>query len=240
MSDSSWPHGLQHTRLPCPSPTPRACSNSCPLSLWCHPTISSFAIPFSSCLQSFPAPGSFPMSQFFESGGRSIGVSASASVLPMNIQDWFPLGWTGLISLQLKPWSYTLINSILPSPLLHLYLLQLAAIANKAPYLRSLTQSEFTFPFYNLGIGCHPPRGDLGIGVPSILWLLHRWPPLAPCGGAAESVANHAQGLMARPEQDVPLLFCRWLGYSHTVLPKCKGGWVCADKEALGVEGTRV
>ena len=93
---------LQHVRLPCPSPTPGACSNSCPLSWWCHPTISSSVIPFFSCLQSFPASGSYPMSQFFTSGGQSIGASASASVLPMNIQDWFPLGLTSLISLQSK------------------------------------------------------------------------------------------------------------------------------------------
>ena len=99
MSDTLQPHGLQHARLPCPSPSPGACSNSCPLSRWCHPTISSSVIPFSSCLQSFPASGSFLMNQFFESGGQSIGVSALDSVLPMNIQDWFPLGWTGLISL---------------------------------------------------------------------------------------------------------------------------------------------
>ena len=92
----------QHTRLPCPSPTPRNCSNSCPSSQWCHPTISSSVIPFSSLLQSFSASGSFPMSQFFESSGQSIGVSASASILPMNIQDWSPLGWTGWISLQSK------------------------------------------------------------------------------------------------------------------------------------------
>ena len=85
MLDSLQPYGLQHARLPCPLPTPRACSNSCPLSLWCHPTISSSVIPFSSCLQSFPAAGSFPVSQFFTSGGQSIGVSASTSVLPMNI-----------------------------------------------------------------------------------------------------------------------------------------------------------
>ena len=90
------PHGLQHTRLPCPSPTPRACSNSCLLNWWCHPIISSSVIPFS-CLQSFPASGSFPMNQFFSSGGQSIGVSASASVLPMNTQDWFSLALTGLI-----------------------------------------------------------------------------------------------------------------------------------------------
>ena len=87
-----WPHRLQHTRPPCPSPTPGAYSNSRPSNWWCHPTISSSVIPFSSCLQSFPASGSFPISQFFASGGQSIGASASASVLPMNIQGWFPLG----------------------------------------------------------------------------------------------------------------------------------------------------
>ena len=100
VSNSLRPHGLQHARLPCPSPTPRVYSNSCPLCQWCHPIISSSVVPFSSCLQSFPASGSFPMSQFFTSGGQSIGVSASASVLPMNIQDWFPLGLTGWIFLQ--------------------------------------------------------------------------------------------------------------------------------------------
>ena len=99
MSNSLWPHGLQHARPPCPSPSPGACSNSCPLSQWCHPAISSSVIPFSSCLQSFPASGSFLTSWLFTSGGQSIGASASASVLPMNIQDWFPLGWTGWISL---------------------------------------------------------------------------------------------------------------------------------------------
>ena len=93
-------HGLQHARPPCPSPTSRAYWNSCPLQQWCHPTISSSIVPFSSDFQSFPASGSFLMSQFFTSGGQSIGVSASASVLPMNTQDWFPLGWTGWISLQ--------------------------------------------------------------------------------------------------------------------------------------------
>ena len=92
VSDSLPPYGLQHARLPCPSPTPWACSNSCPLSWWCHPTVSSSVVPFSSCLQSFPASGSFPRSQFFTSGGQSIGASASASVLPKNIQDWFSLG----------------------------------------------------------------------------------------------------------------------------------------------------
>ena len=99
MSDSLRPHGQQHIRLPCPSPTPRDYLNSCPLSWWCHPTLSSSVFPFSSSLQSFPASGSFPRSQFFSSGGQSIGVSASASVLPMNIQDEFPLGFTGWISL---------------------------------------------------------------------------------------------------------------------------------------------
>ena len=98
FSHSLWPHGLQHVRLPCPSPTPRACSDSWPSSQWCHPTISSSVVPFSSCLQSFPASGSSPMNQLFASGGQSIGVSTSASVLPMNIQDWFPLGLTSLIS----------------------------------------------------------------------------------------------------------------------------------------------
>ena len=96
------PHGLQYTRLPCPSPTPGAYSNSCPLSWWCHPIISSSIVPFSSCLQSFPASGSFPMSQFFTSGEQSTGVLVSASVLPMNIQGWFPLVWIGWISLLSK------------------------------------------------------------------------------------------------------------------------------------------
>ena len=105
------PHGLQHTRPPYPSPSARACSNSCPLSRWCHPTISSSVIPFSSCLQSFPASGSFPVSQFFASGGQSIGVSASTSVLPMNIQDWSPLEWTGWISLQSKGLSRVFSNT---------------------------------------------------------------------------------------------------------------------------------
>ena len=100
MSDSLWSHGLQHARLPCPSPTPRACSNSCPSSRWCHTTISSSVFRFSSCLQSFPASGSFQMSQFFASGGQIIGALASVSVPPMSNQDWFSLGWIGLISLQ--------------------------------------------------------------------------------------------------------------------------------------------
>ena len=105
MSDSLWPHGLQHARPPFSSPTPRIYSNACPLSQWCHPTTSSSVIPFPSCLQSFPASGSFPVCWLFTSGGRSIGVSASASILPMNIQGWFLLGLTGLISLQSKEFS---------------------------------------------------------------------------------------------------------------------------------------
>ena len=102
VSNSFRSHGLQHARPPCPSSTPGVYSNSCPLSQWGHPTISSSVIPFSSCLQSFPASGSPQMSQFFASGAQSIGVSTSASAFPMNIQDWFPLGWAEWISLQSK------------------------------------------------------------------------------------------------------------------------------------------
>ena len=111
VSDPLQTHGLQHSRLPCPSPSPGACSNSCPLSRWCHPTILSSVLSFSSCLQSFPASGSFPMSQLFTSGGQSVGASASASVLPMNIQDWFSLGLTGLISFQSKALSRVFSNT---------------------------------------------------------------------------------------------------------------------------------
>ena len=111
VSASLQPHELQHARPPCPSPTPRVYSNSCPLSRWCHPTISSSVVPFSSHLQSFPASGSFQMSQFFTSGGQSIGISASTSVLPMNTQDWSSLGWTGWISLQSKGLSKVFSNT---------------------------------------------------------------------------------------------------------------------------------
>ena len=111
MSNSLQSHGLQHARPCCPSPTPRVYSNSCPLSQWCHPIISSSVVPFFSCLQSFPTSGSFQISQFFVSGGRSTEVSASASVLPMNIQDWSPLGWTGLLSLQSKGLSRVFSNT---------------------------------------------------------------------------------------------------------------------------------
>ena len=111
MSDSLWPHELQHVRLPCLSPTPGACSNSYPSSQWCHPTTSFSFVPFSSHLQSFPASGSFHMSQLFTSGGQSIGVSASTSVFPMNIQDWFSLGLTGWISLKSKTLSKVFSNT---------------------------------------------------------------------------------------------------------------------------------
>ena len=111
VSDCLWPHGLQHTRLPCPSPTPRACVNSCPSSRWFHPTISSSVVPFSSHLQCFPASGYFQMSQLFASGGQNIGVSTSTSVLPMNAQDWSPSGWTGWISLQSKGLSTVFSNT---------------------------------------------------------------------------------------------------------------------------------
>ena len=111
MSDSLWPHGLQHARLPCPSLSPEVCLNSCPWSWWCHPTISSSVTLFSSCSQSFPASGSFPVSWIFASGAQSTGASASVSVLPMNIQGWFPWGWTGWISLLSKGLSRVLSNT---------------------------------------------------------------------------------------------------------------------------------
>ena len=111
VSDSLWPHELHHARPPCPSPTPGVHPNPSPLSQWCHPTISSSVVPFSSCPQSFPASGSLQMSQLFTSGGQSIAVSASTSVLPMNIQDWSPLEWTGWISLQSKGLSRVFSNT---------------------------------------------------------------------------------------------------------------------------------
>ena len=114
VPNSLWPHESQHARPPCPSPTPAVYSNSCTLSWWCHPTISSSVVPFSSRLQSFPASGSFQMSQLFTSGGQSIGVSPLTSVLPVNTQDWFPLGWTGWISLQSKGLSRVFSNTTVP------------------------------------------------------------------------------------------------------------------------------
>ena len=128
MSDSLRPHGLQHPGFPCPSPAPRVCSNSCPLNRWCYLTISSSVVSFSSRLQSFPVSGSFQMNQFFTSGGQSIGVSASAVVLPMNIQGWFPLGLTGLIFLSKelsRVFSSTTVHKV-SSSVLSLFIVQLA------------------------------------------------------------------------------------------------------------------
>ena len=127
MSDSLRPHELQQDRLPCPSPTPGVYSNSCPLSQWCHPTISSSVVPFSTHFQSFPASGSFPMSQF-ASGGQSTGVSASPSVPPKNIQDWFPFGFTGWISLQSKGLSRVFSNTIVQKH--HFFGAQLSLCSN--------------------------------------------------------------------------------------------------------------
>ena len=115
VSGSLWPHESQHARPPCPSPTPGVYSNSCPSSRWCHPAVSSSVVPFSSCPQSLPASGSFPMSQHFAWGSQSIGVSFSASVLPMNTQDWSPSGWTGWISLQSKGLSRVFSNTTVQS-----------------------------------------------------------------------------------------------------------------------------
>ena len=132
VSNSLWPHGLQQSRLPCPSLSPGVCSHSCPLSQWCHPTISSSVIPFSSCLQTFPASESFQMSQLLVSGGQSIGASASASVLSVSIHDWFPLGLTGLVSLKSKGLSRVFSNTTVQK---HQFL-------NTQPSLWSLHESE--------------------------------------------------------------------------------------------------
>ena len=132
MSSSLWPHGLQHTRPPCPSATPGVYSNSCPLSQWCHLTILSSVIPFSSSPQTFPPSGSFQMSQFFASGGQSIGVSASTPVLPMNTQDWSPLGWTSGISLQSKGLSRVFSNTTVQKH--QFYSTQLSSQSNSHTY----------------------------------------------------------------------------------------------------------
>ena len=133
MSDSLWPHESQHARPPCPSPTPGVHPNSCPSSRWCHPAISSSVVPFSSCPQSLPASGSFPMSQLFAWGGQSTGVSASASVLPMNTQDWSPLGWTGWISLQSKGLSRVFSNITVQKH--RFFHTQLSSQSNSHPYM---------------------------------------------------------------------------------------------------------
>ena len=128
VSESLRPHEPQHARPPCPSQTPRVYSNSCPLSRWCHPAISSSVVPFSSCLQSLPVSGSFPMSQLFTSGGQSIGVSASTWVLPMNTQDLSPLGWTDWISLQSKGLSSVFSNTTVQKP--QFFCTQLSLLSN--------------------------------------------------------------------------------------------------------------
>ena len=145
MSDSLRPHELQHARPPCPSPTPRVYLNSCPSSRWCHPAISSSVVPFSSCPQSLPASGSFPMSQLFAWGGQRTGISASASVLPMNTQDWSPLGWTGWISLQ----SMGLSQESSPTP-------QFKSINSSA---LSFLHSPTPLPHSKISI-CPNPTGD--------------------------------------------------------------------------------
>ena len=158
MSNSSWPRKPQHARPPCPSPTPRLHPNPCPLSQWCHPTISSSVVPFSSCLQSFPASGSFPTSQLFASGGQSIGISASTSVLPMNTQDSSPLGWTSWISLQSKGLSRVFFNTtvqhINSSVLSFLYSPTLTSIHGKTI---ALTRRTFVGKVMSL-LSCMPSR----------------------------------------------------------------------------------
>ena len=145
-SDSLRPHELQHTRPPCPSPTPRVYSNSCPLSRWCHPAISSSVVPFSSCSQSLLASGSFPMSQLSTSGGQSTGVSASASVLPMNTQDWSPLGWTGWISLQFRGLSRVFSTPQLKS--INFLALSFLTVHHSHPYMttgKAIALTRWTF-----------------------------------------------------------------------------------------------
>ena len=146
VSDSLRRHGLQHSRPPCPSPTPGIYPNSCPLSRWCHPTIASSVVPCSSRPQSFPASGSFPVSQFFTPGDQSIGASASASVPPMNIQDWFPLGWTSLISLQSKGLSRIFLNTTVQKH--HFFSIQPSLWSNWHPYMtigKTIALTRWTF-----------------------------------------------------------------------------------------------
>ena len=146
ISDFLQPHELQHTRPACPSPTPRVYSNSCPSSGWCHPAILSSVIPFSSCPQSLPAPGSFPMSQLFTWNDQSIGVSASASVLPMNTQDWSLLGWTGWISLQSKGLSRVFSNTTVQKH--QFFSAQLSSQSNCHPYMttqKTIALTRWTF-----------------------------------------------------------------------------------------------
>ena len=147
VSSSLWPHGLQHARHPCPSPSPRACSDSCPLSQWCHPTISSSVVHFFSCLQSFPASGSFLMNWLCTSGSQSIGASTSASVLPINIQDWFPLGLTWLISLLTKGLSRVFSNTTVSKASIlwcsAFFMVQLSHLCMTAGKTTALTRQTF-------------------------------------------------------------------------------------------------
>ena len=146
VSDSLWPHESQHARPPCPSPTPGVHSDSHPSSQWCHPAISSSVVPFSSCPQSLPASESFPMSQLFASDGQSIGVSALASVLPLNTQDWSPLGWTGWISLQYKGLSRVFTNTTVQKH--QFFSAQLSSQSNSHPYVttgKTIALTRWTF-----------------------------------------------------------------------------------------------
>ena len=155
VSHSLWPHVLQHTRVPCPSPIPEAHSNSCPSNWWCHPIISSSVIPFTSYLQSFPTSGSFQMSLCFTSGGQSIGVSASVPVFPKNIQDWFSLGWTGWISLQSKGLSRVFSSSIVQKH--QFFGAQLSLRSNSHPYIttgKTLTRRTLVGKVISLLLGC--------------------------------------------------------------------------------------
>ena len=166
-----WTHGLQHARLPCPLPTPGACSNSCSLGWWCHPTMSSFVVPFSSCLQSFPASGSFPKSQFFASGGQSIRASASASVLPKNIQDWFPLGWTGWISLQSKGLSRVFSSS-------KASILQCSAffmVQLSHPYMTTIALTRWIIVGKVMSVLFNMLSGLVIVFLPRSKWLLISW-----------------------------------------------------------------
>ena len=170
MSDSLWPHGLQHARLPCASPIPRACSNSCPSSRWCHPTISSFVIPFPSHPGSFPASGSFPMIQLFTTDGQGVGTSTSVSVFPINIQDWFPLGLTGWISLQSKGLSRVFSNTTVQKHQFfdpQLYGPTLTVCSNSCPL------SQWCYPTISYSVGpffSHPQSFPATVSCP-MSWL---------------------------------------------------------------------
>ena len=168
MSDSLWPHEQQYARPPCPSPTPGACSNLCLLSGWCHPTISSSAVPFSSHLQSFPASGSFQMSHLFASGGQSIGVSISASVLPMTIQDWFPLGLTGLI-LQSKGLSRVFSNSTVQR---HQFFSTLLSLYNFTKVEKALSQERICLNFMVVCLGEKKVKSLSHVWLFVTLWTL--------------------------------------------------------------------